>query len=265
MDQTPKIRLGEIREALRTNKNLAATNKTLEGSRVDGGYWVFYDSSLNDIASTFSLCIPKIYYKDSHISSTIFLKYIKDNLPGNNHIGIEFGGPGSNFFNGFDCGFFKKTIGVCLDDIRDDTQKEKDGGINHNIIPGDIMDIVSKEGIYNKLKTELGGEKVDLIVSRMVGPLDKMDMDSAILDKIIRIWYEMLSEKGVMFIQISFSHPEKLEKITRLWLEKIKEKFPQIEIQEKTTSENASLPSAIRIQKRPGAPDKLPRAKELFV
>jgi hypothetical protein len=205
----------------------------------------------------------------------VLKKYIIDTLKeGDNLAAIEFGGPGSKLFASFPDKFFEKTIGVCLKDVRFPDEKEKDNERGHEVIPGDILELMDKgDGVYKKVEESLNGRKVSLIMCRICGPLDRLQKHPAILDRLIRKWYSLLDQNGIIFVQITFSIKDAvLAKKIRRWSTAISEKFPTIEIQEKQglsdMPENAEYQNefigALRLHKKPGAPEKLPPATQLF-
>lgn len=175
-------------------------------------------------------------------------------------IGVEFGGIGSNLFTGFDKGYFQKTFAVTLADHRSEDekniakQKEDQKGIQHTVIEGDLL----TPELYEKLLEQLQGEKVDLIIERMMAGLNAVPMEPYMFGKIISAWYAMLREKGIMFAEL----PHKFEPLVQAWVKVIENEYAgKIEVQANyvnhLTAVNA-IGSAVRIVKLPGAPDKLP-------
>ena len=98
----------------------------------------------------------------------------------------------------------------------------------------------------------------------MCGPLHDINKDVSILEKIFRNWYEMLNANGLIFIQFNYvnidsntdNYDLEVQKNIKLWVEKIKEMYPDIDIQLGN--------GVLRIHKKPGSPDKLPKAIDLF-
>ena len=252
----------EIKYAIEKNKKLATRQF---GS---GGYvsreedWGIYDSSLENFGKSFSVTTPINVQSESHFLSPgmIWQKYIEDTLSrkdGASLTAVEFGGPGSRLFSGFTRNFFKKTLGVCLKDIRHEIDKNEDTAHNHSIICNDILDPDNKE-LFTQIKAELDSEGIDLIISRMSGPLRVIKRHPAILDRIIRNWYNLLNENGLMFIQFDYSalpgefiYPKIVE-----WAENIQRLHPEVEIQVERDS--------MRIHKTNGSPKILPPSSQLF-
>lgn len=275
-----QIRLGDIKSDLEKNK------KNINNYVKRENEWNLYDSSLINIGSSFSKVVPEKYVGtiNKQVYSTIdklgegFKQYIEDTLSkseNNNKTAIEFGGPGSKLFSGFKKKLFKNTVGVCLNDIRKFYRKSIDSYTGHYVITGDITDTTNRE-IYNTIKEKLKTDKVDLIISRMMGPLKKIKKNPALLDKIIRQWYSLLNTNGLLFVQFEYFHehdpdqnkkmlseaePEEYSKTeinVKEWAKMIKEKFPN-EIEIKLGR------GIIHIHKKENAPEELPLARELFI
>lgn len=169
-------------------------------------------------------------------------------------IGIEFGGIGLDFFSGFTDGFFKRTIGVTLMDHRaKDIQSLGRRRLpTHRVLEGDIF----SADTYLSLDTKLGGKKVDLIVERMARGLELVPVEPYTVSKILQIWYSLLREGGVMFVQT----PVAFNNLLEVWATKIHEGFKDVlEIQHKNGKNDDSIfCSSFRLNKLPGAPDELP-------
>ncbi|MFA6520275.1 MAG: hypothetical protein WCT44_01555 [Candidatus Paceibacterota bacterium] len=245
----------KLRRAVRINRDTAEKQKKEEGS------WSAYDSPIERFASTFKEVLPpyqKLY--DSREPglqqiAEMFRQYIEQVLQNSGHnIAIELGGPGSALFRSFSEGFFNRTAGICLKDVRKTKEKVIDEMYHHTIVAGDIFDVKT----FIRLKHTLNTQKVDLIISRIVAPLYDMRMDSAILDHTIRSWYKLLNENGLIFVQFEGLNeiPPITEPKVKAWAKALSEKCPEVEVQVGKSS--------LRLHKKPGAPGELPRAKELF-
>jgi hypothetical protein len=247
-----------IKKALKENNKLVRefiqTNKETD--------WNIYDSWLESYARTFRESLPQSWIEKSEdylSSSTIFKKYITETLRTsenkNNLTAVEFGGPGSNLFASMDEKLFKATAGVCLSDIRTENQAKEDTKRKHKVIIGDIMNTSDEE--LNEVKKNLGTNKVDLIISRMAGPLNHINMNPAILDRIFRNWYKMLAPNGLMFIQFVYSSDlSELSLSIKNWADILMSKFPELEIQVSKT--------CLRFHKKEGSPETLPSVTQLF-
>ncbi|MDP2788958.1 MAG: hypothetical protein Q8O46_02815 [bacterium] len=133
--------------------------------------------------------------------------------------------------------------------------KKLDTTNNHFVITGDILDAKRSSETLIRVAQTLGIEKTDLILSRMAGALNEIKKNGSVLDRIIRNWYRMLNENGLMFIQYDYTILDPL--VVERWATTIKERFPKkIDIQ---ISEGV-----LRLHKKQGAPDELPSATELF-
>lgn len=253
------IKIGEIRKALKYNKRLTEP----------GGYekkeeqWGMYDSSLEEFEKTFWVVLPKDFQNKPKVEREILGEYIEETLSkGEKHdlTAVEFGGSGSNLFRGFSSNFFKKTVGICLKDIRNQGVKDNDKSKNHSVIVGDITDVKNNQ-LFDKISQILGTNKIDLIISRVEGPLEFIKKHPAILDRIIRNWYNILNKNGLLFVQFerpidTFIVGGSIKNQVIRWATAIKERFPEVDIQ----TDGREL----RLHKKNDAPDELPRAKELF-
>jgi|ERR1035437_1453555 hypothetical protein len=248
------IKVREIKKAIKDNAHQSVIARNKEN------VWEQYDESISDFGETFirGWNLLEVDSEEKYrgkfrqsIEGTLASSRIQHDLTA-----IEFGGPGSELFKGFTPSFFKKTLGVCLKDIRDHEKKEIDDGNNHSVIPGNIFDVLNTK-LLDEVKKSLDVEKVDLIISRLGGPLRSIDKNEAILDRLIRNWYDLLNENGLMFVQFQHGSSEsspkkKIEK----WANAIKEKFPEVEIEVKEKT--------MCIHKKNGAPEHLPPATVLF-
>ncbi len=256
---------GEIKKAIRHNRS--NTEKDIfEGQEKK---WITHDASISrneknqfgtTFGSTFFPCLPKEYREYNHQGEEddLALKRYIENILEKGGTAVEFGGPGSNLFGDFSEGFFRKTIGICLEDIREKKQKEADDKKNHSVIIGDILDPQNNQLLDTVLKT-LGTKKTNLIISRMMGVLLGIKKEPAILDHMIRAWYRILDDNGLMFVQFELTdtdEPKPTQALVIKWKNAVKEKFPQIDIQ---LSEGV-----LRLHKKEGAPGELPPATQLF-
>lgn len=274
-----KIKFGDLKEDVKSIKKTNQENSQCEY------VWPQYDSSLIEIGSTFYKVLPEEYVGELNkkIYTTIeeygeaFKKYIEDSLsknPKKERTAIEFGGPGSNLFFGFSDGFFSKTVGICLDDIRSEVEKDADNLRGHSVVIGDIIDTKNRN-LFNEINNKIGADKADLIISRIQGPLNKLKINEAVLDRVIRKWYQLLDKNGILFAQFVYldehdpymenkynaliepPYKSKTEKIAEMWVDAIKLKYPN-EI-------DVSLGrGVIRLVKKDNAPEELASNNELF-
>jgi hypothetical protein len=274
-----KMNFRDVKDSLINDKNFAEKKKETEGN------WQQYDRSLFEFGNTFQKTLPEEYVGklDKKIFTTVkeygiaFKNYIEETLKKNNtnaRTAIEFGGPGSNLFAGFSEGFFENTVGVCLDDVRDVHEKRFDQTHGHSVVPGDLFDVKNEE-FLKKIFQSINSEKTDLIVSRMMGPLNDLSKHPLVLDRVIRKWYSMLNKNGIIFVQFEFfkqhspneevKYLEEInppfemetEKEVKEWVDAINKKFPKgIEIQLGR--------GVMRLHKTDKAPEELPSIKELL-
>lgn len=268
MENFKKVNRQEIRRAVATNKSYTRASASYSGEHG----WRVMDSSMFSFAETFFYVLPKSYQDKVLIhypqlnrneSMQVFKSYIEDTLQSSRHerVGIEFGGPGSKLFSGFSKDFFKFTVGVCLKDIRSSTHKEEDDKVNHVVSEGDLFDIQNTLQVKEVIKNKTGSDNADFIISRMCGPLNTLNLHPAVMHNTIKRWYDILSENGVMFIQYNYQdnleykdsdNPRsKEDKVVMEWSRELEKNHPQIEVQV-----NAGI---LRLHKKVGAPEKLPR------
>ncbi|MFA6177886.1 MAG: hypothetical protein WC694_03290 [Candidatus Paceibacterota bacterium] len=222
------------------------------------GHYDFTDSALDNIGDygeekpfleTFMYVIPDSTLQ-RYIEKTLEVRKGKA-------IGVEFGGTGSKLFSDFSPGFFAKSVAISLADHRSEhnlkEKIERDKRINHQLLIGDIF----SPDTYKSLDKILDGEKVDLIIERMIKGLEFVPPDPYIVSKILNIWYNLLREGGVMFIQT----PPIFNNLLETWVKKIRKEFEgKIEIKYKLGADyNCTInSSAFRLNKLKGAPNKLP-------
>jgi len=140
-------------------------------------------------------------------------------------------------------------------------KKKHDKEIGHSVLPEDILNL-QIERLYKQflgqVMQRLGTSKTDLIISKMAGPLNKIDKNGAILDRLIRNWYDILNENGLMFIQFNYqgNTDTNTQLLVQKWADAIKSRFPEIDIQLDV--------GVMRLHKRAGSPEHLPPATQLF-
>ena len=117
--------------------------------------------------------------------------------------GLELGGVGARMFRGFSPDFFAQTAGVALADERS-PKKQKLTQSNHRVFERNIFDDV----LLNDLKEYFGSGKIDFIIERMAKGLEFVPKDPYLIGKEVQKWYTLLSDGGVMFVQVpvSFRH-----------------------------------------------------------
>jgi len=88
--------------------------------------------------------------------------------------------------------------------------------------------------------------------------LEFVPVEPYTISKILQIWYDLLREEGVMFVQT----PVVFNNLLEVWVTKIKEEFKdiiEIEYQKGKKDAETNVPcGAFRLHKLPGAPKELP-------
>jgi len=240
----------EIIEQITQKANDFTTNGEIE--ILDFEHYTWVDSSLDgperiggrSFADSFQGVLPE--------GEKSFKNYIETTLKERKGkaIGVEFGGIGSRLFRGFTPGFFARSIAVSLIDHR---------GWSFNLArlserDKNIFDLKT----YESLKQRLDNEKIDLIIERMGQGLEFVPVEPYTISKILQIWYDLLREEGVMFVQT----PVVFNNLLEVWVTKIKEEFKdiiEIEYQKGKKDAETNVPcGAFRLHKLPGAPKELP-------
>lgn len=159
------------KEEVELHRDFAAEQRLREESTdsVDKLYAI-YDAPLEDnsfredstFESTFRYALP--------VGAGTLRWYIEESLQAKKGkaVGIEFGGPGSALFAGFSKGFFARSLGVTLADLRVKLQPNptnEDDTRHHEVLEGDITYAQTQE----RVRKWLAGERADLIVERMEG------------------------------------------------------------------------------------------------
>jgi hypothetical protein len=277
-----KNNLGSIKEAIKHNEE---STSRINNDQIERNKWKYHDSPAYSFGGTFYKSLPQEYteFMDKKIYVAIeemgppFIKYIKDTLlkDGRKEFNaIEFGGPASDLFNEFPEGFFRNTLGVCLKDVRDSSEKNNDIDNNHHVIEGDILHPTDSQ-LYKKISDLLPGGKADLIISRMMGPLDSLEKNPAILNGIIKKWYSLLNDNGILFAQFEYfpeHNPNMEQKYEAMvspeelryseihvvhWVNEIKKKYPALlDVQLGR--------GVLRLHKNKGAPEELPNMENMF-
>jgi hypothetical protein len=204
-----KNNFSQIKKAIEYNKL-----ETEDNSLKKDDAWPQYDSPIYEFGGTFVKSLPAEYtnHLDKKIYATVeetgepFKQYIEDTLSKSKNkelYAVEFGGSGSRLFHEFSKGFFERTAGVCLGDERYTEEKFNDAKKGHDVVIGDVL-TVNGNPIYKDIENRLGTSKVDLIISRMQGPLYLLDKNPAIMNALVKKWYSMLNENGILFAQFEY-------------------------------------------------------------
>lgn len=165
--------------------------------------YAFYDSPLDAEYTTSAFNLRPEFalfatdMDDRKVGYVKLKPYIEDKLQHKNGsaIGIEYGGPGSALFSEFDV--FERTLGVALEDLRDEETKARDAERNHTLITGDMQ---SPE-VKAKVEEWLNGEKADFILEGMVGGLTSIPADPYHISDEFNGWYRQLAPGGLMLVE----------------------------------------------------------------
>lgn len=220
--------------------------------------WIVEDEALEgaamSFADSFAVTLPERY--DYATDPFCFSRYIEDTLEYEDHkklVAIEFGGPGGRLFAGFTPGFFSRTIGVCLRDNREPSDKKWDVERGHTVLEIDML----QTGTYQTLEKLLVDKSVGLIISRTEGAIGWLPDDPIILGNLASRWYKILMENGLLFVQYNPSAPSRAydqEKRTAMvdeWIRLLKYQYAD-------TLDVEGGTSAFRLHKKRGAPRDLP-------
>lgn len=250
MSGTEGVYAGKIPDRIRSyQRSREKTAEHLKGEREFGpSKWQNYDSPLLEQESRGPISFDE-YFRSVLPSGVSIREYIQRELQdrGGRAIGIEFGGPGTALFSGFSRGFFSRSLGITLEDLRSEADTKYDKVNHHTVQAGDLEEPKTQE----EVRTWLNGEKADLIIERMMGPLFHVPKDPYYMAKYLSEWYKMLSENGVMFIEV----PLFMDSLLAPWIGRIAEE-EGIEVSSKMGGH--AYNSRFRLKKLPGAPAEIP-------
>jgi hypothetical protein len=111
--------------------------------------------------------------------------------------GLEIGGLGSRIFSDFKNNFLARSVGLTLTDSRDERQRKEDSRRNHNVLKGDAF----LPETYKVLAEKYLPNGADIIFERMENGLLGMTENPTVFFELVKQWYKILSENGVMFVQ----------------------------------------------------------------
>lgn len=161
-------------------------------------------------------------------------------------VAVELGGPGSRWAGDFTPGFFERTYGLTLADIRTDEQRTIDSSRNHEVIPGDMFQGDSLQ----KLEEKVGPKGVHLFMERLaLFGMGHIPTEPVFMGEYLRRIYRLQAEKGIVLAQLPLD--EMFSVATYAWITKLRSKYPG--------KFSASMDGLFyRLQRLPGAPDELP-------
>lgn len=131
--------------------------------------------------------------------------------------------------------------------VGNDLLKYEDGR-EHNILIGNIFD----RNVYKEIDNIVNDEKVNLILERMVAGFRNVPNSTMVIMAVLQKWYSMLSEEGLMLIEVLVF----LTEVTERWVKILKSDYDEVLDVEFDLGQGA-----LRIQKLPDAPKKLPVLK----
>lgn len=218
---------------------------SIQNERVSGrGTWLDYDSSLSNYEASFFGVMPPAERNKGGLKDYVesFLSERKGKANG-----IDLGNSGSRLFQGFSPGFFSKTVGVALVDVRHEAEIAEDAAHNHLVLAADIANPRTPVECRKLFK----GEKIDVIFERMMGGLYNLPSKPSDLGKILDLWYRLLNDKALLFAQYEPSWSNEVS----LLGDRIKRDFAgRLEFQ--------TDDYYFRLTKFPGAPETLPLLAE---
>lgn len=246
----PKEVIAELRKGLKEEKKAFLAEQEREAkfkkqpTAKSNKPWQEYDSSLDVFEESFVELAPNGF--DDYLKRRFGERM-------GSLVGIELGGPGSNFFGEVEG--FKRSLGVTVQDLReylqDQEAKERDMARKHTILEGDIF---QTETVV-KAREWLRGEKADFIVERLRGGWNSVPFNLPLFAKSLARWYELLGDKGIMFLQNPFTSskirdPESF-KIYQTWLNMMRTKYQGI-----IRISSGSF-DAFKIEKQENSPNKI--------
>jgi hypothetical protein len=246
----------ERKEERESAADMAAHAQESEKRDVERGRppYIVYDSPLQGPDSDDSFDLTFEYVLPP--GSGTLRHYIQETLEKKRGeaIGIEFGGPGSALFSGFPRGFFERTLGVTLADVRgvlSPDQIAKDEERHHTVLEANLL----AAGTYEKVKQWLAGRKVDLIIERLAGGREYMPEEPYLLAETFEQWYELSSEGGLILAQTS----SWMRPLILPWVEHLNEIHHEVlDIGYVSDPSGKDVRDALRLHKLAGAPEKLP-------
>ncbi len=247
-----------MRERIQTNQetvpnaleHYASTGQLPNGNRFPNIY-----SDPESLTRTFSGVLPDGVRIQDHIKERLAHK-------SGAAIGVEFGGVGSQFFASFGDFFLQHGYGITLYDERDPQQRLADRSIQsrHTIISGPHKGNIFSNESTMALNEALDSSKADFIIERMDGGLTLVDQNlkpgAIAWLHLFQEWYSLLSEDGIMLIQIPLS----MDSLIKPWTKKIEsEAGTTLEVRSSNTLPGAEINhSTLSIQKKSGSPVNLP-------
>lgn len=177
--------------------------------------WETMDSPLRSFALDFSALISTPEERNLALRNVfpggygrMLTNFLEETI-GKGSIGVELGGTGSKLFRDLrqmSPNLFVKTAAVTPVDYRerlslmqsDPDLISRDTLELHYVIEGNVLSLSARR----KVRVWAGERKVDFCISRMLRALEDIPRDPVFIARNVAAWYELLSEKGVMLLQI---------------------------------------------------------------
>jgi hypothetical protein len=183
--------------------------------------------------------------------------YVKEIIGGKDQrYGLEVGGIGSRLFGDFETGFFTKTAGISLHDLRavappGEDWYRHDALRNHTVITGDLLAAET----HQKVTEWLDGHKADFIFERLYGGMTSVPKEPFAVAEQASFWYEHLSEQGVMLPQV----PPTFVPYMQRWARQITFNEPRLIVRVAPVRQTFLAGwHTLSLVKLPGAPETLP-------
>lgn len=104
----------------------------------------------------------------------------------------------------------KLGIAVSLDDLRTDSEKKRDTGLNTVQIVGDILE----SSTWDKIKEQLHGQKIDLIMERALAGFDCIPEDLRLYAVLLNNAWKLLSDdNGILIAEIPYAFSSQAEEM----------------------------------------------------
>lgn len=254
MPETPaKYNPHKKEQAITASRETTETVRKHESERDMPKVYGMYDEDISSFAESFEAVIPDKEKQGNQDMGLV--RYLRQHFPHGVNVLFEAGGPASKLASTLRNHItIKESKGATLTDLRNPVAQLEDTSRHHSVVEGNIFDTTNNFGL------ETGS--VDVFIERMGAAIQQeKGLDSptvpqniyAIAD-IASHWYSLLSERGVMFVQL----PRIVAPILHGYIHMLQQHFPQqFEIQAgMTKGKNKWL--MLRLQKLPGAPETLP-------
>lgn len=240
------------REDARVSIDTAAARVQEKG--LEDGQYSWLDSGLDEYSShfpmfeTFEMVIPRVEGKPHSIRA--FVESALRDRAGRAR-GLELGGVGARLFRGFSEGFFSKTAGVTLVDERSPLEQATKTQSSHKVFECNIFSAELSQQLERYF-----GTKIDFIIERMGKGMEYVPADPYIVGASLQTYYRMLSNEGIMLMQV----PVTFRHLLPEWKKLLVSQGIGFEYDDGGTLRDAQAdcPIVFLLRKRPGSPLELP-------